>query len=143
MKHSLELTCVSLKEKQSVQTLQLTVQGLWSFALFCKCCSFRENHSQKWFKILWSIHEKLTCVSLKEEQSVQILEVTVWSEWTVVLLWEWGNSRKKALYFECALGFYEAFTTNPHVFRWMRAVCSNASIHCAKWRKCGFTMKML
>ena len=39
-----KLTCVSLKEKQSVPTLQFTVRSEWSVASVCKCCPFRENH---------------------------------------------------------------------------------------------------
>ena len=39
-----QLTCVSLKEKQSVPTLQLTVRSEWSVASLSKCCPFRENH---------------------------------------------------------------------------------------------------
>ena len=39
-----ELTSVSLKEKQSVPTLQFTVRSQWSVASLSKCCPFRENH---------------------------------------------------------------------------------------------------
>ena len=39
-----QLTCISLKEKQSVPTLQVTVWSEWSVALLSQCCSFRENH---------------------------------------------------------------------------------------------------
>ena len=39
-----QITCVSLKEKQSVPTLQFTVQSEWSVASLSKCCPFRENH---------------------------------------------------------------------------------------------------
>ena len=39
-----QLTCVSLKEKQSVPTLQFTVRSEWSVASLSKCCPFRENH---------------------------------------------------------------------------------------------------
>ena len=37
-------TSVSLKEKQSVPTLQFTVRSEWSVASLSKCCPFRENH---------------------------------------------------------------------------------------------------
>ena len=40
-----KFTCVSLKEKQSVPTLQFTVRSEWSVASLSKCCPFRENHS--------------------------------------------------------------------------------------------------
>ena len=39
-----QLTWVSLKEKQSVPTLQFTVWSEWSVASLSKCCPFRENH---------------------------------------------------------------------------------------------------
>ena len=39
-----QLTCISLKEKQSVPTLQFTVRSEWSVASLSKCCPFRENH---------------------------------------------------------------------------------------------------
>ena len=39
-----KLTCISLKEKQSVPTLQFTVRSEWSVASLSKCCPFRENH---------------------------------------------------------------------------------------------------
>ena len=39
-----KLTCVSLKEKQTVQTLQFTVRIEWSVASLSKFCPFRENH---------------------------------------------------------------------------------------------------
>ena len=39
-----KLTCVSLKEKQSVPTLQFTVRSECSVASLSKCCPFRVNH---------------------------------------------------------------------------------------------------
>ena len=39
-----QLTWVSLKEKQSLPTLQFTVRSEWSVASLSKCCPFRENH---------------------------------------------------------------------------------------------------
>ena len=40
-----KFTCVSLKEKYSVPTLQFTVRSEWSVASLSKCSPFRENHS--------------------------------------------------------------------------------------------------
>ena len=40
-----KLTCISLKEKESVPTLQFTVQSEWRVASRSKCSPFRENHS--------------------------------------------------------------------------------------------------
>ena len=39
-----KFTCISLKEKQTVPTLQFTVRSEWSVASLSKCCPFRENH---------------------------------------------------------------------------------------------------
>ena len=39
-----KLTCVSLKEKQSVPTLQFTVWSECVVVSFSKCCTFREHH---------------------------------------------------------------------------------------------------
>ena len=39
-----KLTCISVKEKQSVPTLQFTVRSEWSVASLSKLCPFRENH---------------------------------------------------------------------------------------------------
>ena len=39
-----QLTWVSLKEKQSVSTIQFTVRSEWSDASLSKCYTFRENH---------------------------------------------------------------------------------------------------
>ena len=39
-----KVTSVSLKEKQSVPTLQFNVQSEWSVASLYKCSPFRENH---------------------------------------------------------------------------------------------------
>ena len=82
-----QLTWVSLKEKQSVPTLQFTVQSEWSVASLSNCCTFRENHFLwKCLKLLTSIHQQLTWVSLKEKQSVPALQFTVRSECVVVSL---------------------------------------------------------
>ena len=134
-----KLTCIVVKHKQSVQTLQFTVRSEWRVASLWKC-SFRENHFllkcikilitipkklicdsliEKWsvhtglvtvwskcifvsfvnavvsekmtflwksIKLLIIIHEKLTCVSLKEKQSVHTVQLTVRSEWSVASL---------------------------------------------------------
>ena len=39
-----KFTCISLKEKQSVPTLQFTVRSKWSVPSLSKFCTFRENH---------------------------------------------------------------------------------------------------
>ena len=39
-----QLSCITLKEKHSVPTLQFTVRSEWSVASLSKCCPFRENH---------------------------------------------------------------------------------------------------
>ena len=82
-----KLTCISLKEKQSVPTLQFTVRCEWSVGSLSKCSPFRENHSL-WncLNLLTSIHKTLTSVSLKEKESVSTLQFTVGSEWSVASL---------------------------------------------------------
>ena len=69
-----KLKCVSLKEKQSVPTLQFTVRSEWSVASLSKFCPFRENHfNWKCLNLITSIQKKLTCISLKEKQSFPTL----------------------------------------------------------------------
>ena len=74
----------------------------------------------KWFKILWRIHEKLTCVFLNEKNSIQhfnsLFEVNgVLNYFLKVVISE------KSLCFVSALRFYEAFPRNPHAFLWIRS----------------------
>ena len=82
-----KLTSFSLKEKQSVPTLQFTVRSEWSVPWHSECFIFRENH----FPL------KLPKAIDKHSQETQ-------------------------------MRFYER-----------EAVCSNTSIHCAKWMECCFT----
>ena len=82
-----KLTCISLKEKESVPTLQLTVRSEWNVASLSKCCTFRENH----FPL------KLPCVTYKHSPA-----------------------------------------THMH-FSAREAVCSNTSLQCAKGMDCYFT----
>ena len=90
-----KLTSVSLKEKQSVPTLQFTVRSEWSVPSHSKCCP-SEKISLLWkcLKLLSSIHKKLTSVSLKEKQSVPTLQFTVRSEWSVASLSKWCPFRE-------------------------------------------------
>ena len=82
-----KLTRIFLKEKQFVPTLQFTMRSEWSIASLSKCCPFRENHFPwKCLKLLTSIQQKLTCISLKEKHSVPTLQFTVRSEWSVASL---------------------------------------------------------
>ena len=55
----------------------------------------------KWFKILWRIHEKLTCVFLNEKNSIQTFQFTLWSEWSVKLLFKSCNFREITLFCKC------------------------------------------
>ena len=135
-----QLTCISLKEKQSVPTLQFTVQvngvllhflnavlsekiTFFESALSYLQAFTRNSNAFLWkrsslfqhfnslyevsgvllhflnavllekitflwkcLKLLTSIHQKLTCISLKEKQSVPTLKFTVQSEWSVASL---------------------------------------------------------
>ena len=80
-------TCVSLKEKQSVPTLQFSceVNGV---SLHFPIAVLSEKIAFLWkcLKLLTSIQQKFTCVSLKEKQSVPTLQFTVRSEWSVASL---------------------------------------------------------
>ena len=77
-------TWVSLKEKQSVPTLQFTVRSDWSVTSLSKCCTFRENHFPlKLPEATYKHSQETHIVSLKEKQSVPTLQFTVWSEWNV------------------------------------------------------------
>ena len=82
-----KLTSIFLKEKQSVQTLQFIVRREWSVALFLNAVlSEKITFLWKSLKLLTSIQQKLTCISLKEKQSVPTLQFTVRSEWSVASL---------------------------------------------------------
>ena len=67
-----QLTWVFVKEKQSVPTHQFTVWSECVVVSLSKCSTFRENHFL-WncLKLLTSIYQQHTWVSLKEKQSVQ------------------------------------------------------------------------
>ena len=82
-----KLKCISLKEKQSVPTLQFTVRSEWSVASLSKCFSFRANH----FPLnvpsaTYKNNKELICVSLKEKLFVPTLHFTVQCEWSVASL---------------------------------------------------------
>ena len=90
-----KLKCVSMKEKLSVPTIQFTVRSEWSVTSLSKCCPFRENQfPSKCLKLLTNIHKKLTCIFLKEKQSVPTLQFTVRSEWSVASLSKCCNFRE-------------------------------------------------
>ena len=82
-----QLTWVSLREKQSVPTLNSLCEVNGVLLHFLNAV-----HSEKitflWncLKLLTSIHQQLTCISLKEKQSVPTLQFTVRSEWSVASL---------------------------------------------------------
>ena len=48
----------------------------------------------KCLKLIISIHRKLTCSSLIENQSVPTLQFTVWSEWSVASLFKCSSFRE-------------------------------------------------
>ena len=82
-----KLTCIFLKEKQSVPKLQFTVRSEWSVASLSKCClSKKITFLWKCLRLHTRIQQKFTCVSLKEKQSVPTLQFTVRSEWSVASL---------------------------------------------------------
>ena len=65
-----KFTCVFLKEKQSVPTLQFTVRSEWSVSSHSNCCSFRENHFL--LKVPWATlrHSQGTHMPLSEREAV-------------------------------------------------------------------------
>ena len=77
-------TWVFLKEKESGPTHQFTVQSKWSVASLLNAV-LSEKITFLWncFKLLTSIHQQLTWVSLKEKHFVPTLQFTVRSVWSV------------------------------------------------------------
>ena len=79
-----KLTSVSVKEKQSLLTLQFTVRVNGVLLHFLNAVlSEKITFLWKCLRLLTSIHRKLKCVSMKEKQSVPTLQLTVRSEWSV------------------------------------------------------------
>ena len=90
-----KLTSVSLKEKQSVPTLQFTVRVNGVLLHFLNAVlSEKITFLWKCLNILTSIHNKLTSVYLKEKKSFPTLQFTVWSEWSVASLSKWCPFRE-------------------------------------------------
>ena len=80
----MKLTCVSLKEKQSVPKLLSVCEENGVLIHFLNTV-LSEKITFLWncLKLLTCIHKKLTCVSLKEKQSFPTHQFTVQSEWNV------------------------------------------------------------
>ena len=82
-----KLTCIFLKEKQSVPTLQFTVRRELSVASLSKCCPFRENHFP--LKVPEALYKHWTEIHMcfsERKQSVPTLQFTGRSEWSVAWL---------------------------------------------------------
>ena len=93
----------------------------------------------KCLKLLRSIHKKLTCVSLKEKQSVPTLQFTVRSEWSVASLSKCSPFRENHSLLKLPSATYKHSQETHIFFSEREAVCSNTSVHCAKWMECWFT----
>ena len=91
------------------------------------------------FKQLTSIQQKLTCISLKEKQSVPTLQFTVQSEWSVASLSKDCTFRENHFPLKLPKATSKHSPATHMHFSEREAVCSNTSIHCAKWRECCFT----
>ena len=90
-------------------------------------------------KLLTSIHRKLKCVSMKEKLSVPTLQITVRSVWSVASLSKCCPFRENLFPLKVPLVTYKISTEIHMRFSEREAVCSNTSIHCAKWMECCFT----
>ena len=93
----------------------------------------------KYLKLPTSIHQQLTWVSLKEKQSVPTLQFTVRSEWSVASLSKCCPFRENHLPLNEPWATYKHSTETHMHFSEREAVCSNTSIHCAKWMECCVT----
>ena len=83
-----KLTCISLKEKPSVETIKITVRIERNVVLHCISVVWKIiNFIWKCIYLHSSRHVESSCVSLKEKQPVQALQSTVRSEGSVALLW--------------------------------------------------------
>ena len=94
----------------------------------------------KFLKLLTSFHKKLTCVSLKEKQSVPTLQFTVRSEWSVASLSKCSPFRENHSLLELPEATYKHSQETHICFFEREAICSNSSIHSAKWMECCFTL---
>ena len=90
-------------------------------------------------KLLTSIHQQLTWVSLKEKQSVPTLQFIVRSECVVVSLSKCCIFRENHFPLKLPKATYKHSPATHMSFFEREAVCSNTSIHCAKWMECCFT----
>ena len=97
----------------------------------------------KCLKLLTSIQQKFTCISLREKQSVPTLQFTVRCEWSVASLSKCSPFRENHSLLKLPLATYKHSQETHICFSEREAVCSNISIHSAKWMECCFTFKML
>ena len=82
-----QLTCISLKEKQSVPHFNSLCEANGVFLhILNAVVSEKITFLRKCLKLLSSIQQKFTCVSLTEKLSVPTLQFTVRSEWSVASL---------------------------------------------------------
>ena len=93
----------------------------------------------KCFKLLTSIHQQLSCITMKEKQSVPTLQFNVRSEWSVASLSTCCCYRDNHFFLKLPLATYKHSTATHMPFSEREAVCSNTSIHSAKWTECCFT----
>ena len=93
----------------------------------------------KCLKLLSSIHKKLTSFSLKEKQSVPTLQFTLRSEWSVASLSKCCPFRENHFPLKEPWATYKHSQKTHFRFSEREVVCSNTSIHCAKWMECCFT----
>ena len=97
----------------------------------------------KCLKLLTSIQQKFTCVSLKEKQSVPTLQFTVRSELSVASLSKCSPFRENHSLLKQPYSTYKHSQETHICFSEREEVCSNTSIHWAKWMECCITFYML
>ena len=93
----------------------------------------------KCLKLLTSIHQHLTCISLKEKQYVPTLQFTVRSECSFASLSKCCGYIDIHFLLKLPKANYMHSPANHMRFSERQAVCSNTSIHSAKWMECCFT----
>ena len=93
----------------------------------------------KYLKVRRRIHQQFTWVSLKEKQSVPILQFIVRSECVVVSLSKCCTFKENHFPLKPPWTTYKHSPATHMSFSEREAVCSNTSIDCVKWMECCVT----
>ena len=90
-------------------------------------------------KLITSIHQQITCLSLKDKQPVPTLQFTVWSERSIASLSKCCTFRESHFPLKVPSATYKHSPATHMSFSEREAVCSNTSVHRAKWKEYCFT----